>query len=116
MEPDIADGNHVRGAPGAPLRLLIYGDYECPYTRQARLRLDHPGRRVALSDGLGMTTISFIGSGRLDRTVARLAVAAGYDLVLSNSCGSQTLEDLERERRLGARADTPTEGAQQDAD
>jgi len=35
LEPDIAERDHIRGAPGAPLRLLIYGDYECPYTRQA---------------------------------------------------------------------------------
>ncbi len=33
--PDIADRDHIRGAPGAPMRLLIYGDYECPYTREA---------------------------------------------------------------------------------
>ena len=35
LAPDIAGRDHVRGAPGAPMRLLIYGDYECPYTRQA---------------------------------------------------------------------------------
>ena len=32
---DIAAPDHVRGTPGAPMRLLVYGDYECPYTRQA---------------------------------------------------------------------------------
>lgn len=35
LAPDIADGDHIRGAPDAPMRLLIYGDYECPYTRKA---------------------------------------------------------------------------------
>jgi hypothetical protein len=30
LPPDIAGRDHVRGAPGAPMRLLIYGDYECP--------------------------------------------------------------------------------------
>ena len=35
LAPDIAGRDHVRGAPGAPMRLLIYGDYECPYTRKA---------------------------------------------------------------------------------
>jgi predicted dinucleotide-binding enzyme len=34
-----------------------------------------------------MTTIGFIGSGNIGGTVARLAVAAGYDVVLSNSRG-----------------------------
>jgi protein-disulfide isomerase len=33
--PDIAAADHIRGNPGAPMRLLIYGDYECPYTRRA---------------------------------------------------------------------------------
>lgn len=34
-----------------------------------------------------MTTTGFIGSGYLGGTVARLAVAAGYDVVLGNSRG-----------------------------
>jgi protein-disulfide isomerase len=35
LTPDIAGRDHVRGAAGSPMRLLIYGDYECPYTRKA---------------------------------------------------------------------------------
>jgi protein-disulfide isomerase len=35
LPPDIAGRDHVRGAPGGPMRLLIYGDYECPCTRNA---------------------------------------------------------------------------------
>lgn len=38
-----------------------------------------------------MTTIGLIGSGKIGSTVARLAAAAGYDVVLSNSRGPQTL-------------------------
>ena len=38
-----------------------------------------------------MTTIGSVGNGRQGGTVARVAVAAGYDLVLSNSRGPQTL-------------------------
>src|SRR6202011_1816630 len=34
---DITDRDHFRGALDAPMRLLIYGDYECPYTRKALL-------------------------------------------------------------------------------
>src|ERR1044071_335618 len=41
-----------------------------------------------------MTTIGFIGSGNIGGTVARLAVDAGYDVVLSNSRGPETLTDL----------------------
>ena len=58
-----------------------------------------------------MTTIGFIGSGRQGRTVARLAVAAGYDVVLSNSRGPQTLDDLVEELGPRARAATSAEAA-----
>jgi protein-disulfide isomerase len=35
VEPSAAD--HLRGSLTAPSRLVIYGDYECPYTRKALL-------------------------------------------------------------------------------
>ena len=41
-----------------------------------------------------MTTIGFIGSGMIGGTVARLSVAAGYNVVMSNSRGPETLRDL----------------------
>jgi predicted dinucleotide-binding enzyme len=41
-----------------------------------------------------MATVGFIGSGRIGGTVARLAVAAGYQVILSNSRGPQTLTGL----------------------
>jgi 8-hydroxy-5-deazaflavin:NADPH oxidoreductase len=41
-----------------------------------------------------MTTIGFIGSGRIGGNVARLAAAAGYQVVLSNSRGPDTLREL----------------------
>ncbi len=46
QEPDIAARDHVRGAPGAPMRLLIYGDYECPYTRQALISVAQVRRQL----------------------------------------------------------------------
>ncbi|MFG1990095.1 NADPH-dependent F420 reductase [Actinoplanes sp. NPDC048988] len=58
-----------------------------------------------------MTTIGFIGSGNIGSTVARLAVAAGHDVVLSNSRGPQTLQDLVSELGPKARAATPAEAA-----
>jgi 8-hydroxy-5-deazaflavin:NADPH oxidoreductase len=58
-----------------------------------------------------MTTIGLIGSGNIGSTVARLAVAAGYDVVLSNSRGPQTLQDLVAELGSKARAATPAEAA-----
>lgn len=46
LAPDIAGGDHVRGAPGAPMRLLIYGDYECPYTRKALISVAQVRREL----------------------------------------------------------------------
>jgi predicted dinucleotide-binding enzyme len=56
-----------------------------------------------------MTTVGLIGSGKIGSTVARLATAAGYDVVLSNSRGPETLADLVSELGPRARAATPTE-------
>ena len=58
-----------------------------------------------------MTTIGFIGSGRIGGALAKLAVAAGHDVVLSNSRGPQSLR--ETVDRLGprVRAATPVEAA-----
>ncbi|WP_432987645.1 NADPH-dependent F420 reductase [Dactylosporangium sp. CA-233914] len=56
-----------------------------------------------------MTTIGLIGSGHIGGTVARLAVAAGYDVVLSNSRGPETLADLVAELGPRARAGRPAD-------
>ena len=53
-----------------------------------------------------MTTLGLIGSGHIGSTVARLAVDAGIDVVLSNSRGPETLTDLVAE--LGPRASAAT--------
>jgi len=58
-----------------------------------------------------MTTLGFIGSGNIGSTVARLAVAAGHEVVLSNSRGPHTLADLVAELGPSARAATPAEAA-----
>jgi predicted dinucleotide-binding enzyme len=58
-----------------------------------------------------MTTWGFIGSGNIGSTVARLAIAAGHDVVLSNSRGPETLADLVAELGPHARAATAQEAA-----
>jgi predicted dinucleotide-binding enzyme len=59
-----------------------------------------------------MTTVGLIGSGNIGGTVARLAVAAGHDVVLSNSRGPETLKDLVEELGPRARAATAREAAE----
>ncbi len=59
-----------------------------------------------------MTTWGFIGSGNIGSTVARLAVAAGHDVVMSNSRGPETLTDLVAELGDPARAGTTEEAAE----
>ncbi len=58
-----------------------------------------------------MKTIGLIGAGHIGSQVARLALAHGYDVVLSNSRGPETLAPLVAELGSGARAATPAEAA-----
>jgi 8-hydroxy-5-deazaflavin:NADPH oxidoreductase len=58
-----------------------------------------------------MTTVGLIGSGRIGSTIARLSVAAGHQVVLSNSRGPATLADLVAELGPLARAGTTEEAA-----
>lgn len=59
-----------------------------------------------------MATIGLIGAGHIGSQVARLAVAQGYNVVLSNSRGPETLATLIAELGPKARAATPSEAAQ----
>jgi len=58
-----------------------------------------------------VTTIGLIGAGQIGSQVARLAVASGYDVVISNSRGPETLSSLVTELGPKARAATPAEAA-----
>lgn len=58
-----------------------------------------------------MSTIGLIGSGKIGSAIARLAVAAGYDVVLSNRRGPDSLAELVAELGPKARAATPAEAA-----
>jgi len=59
-----------------------------------------------------MTNIGLIGAGHIGAQLARLAVAQGHHVVISNSRGPETLAELVRELGPKARAATPTEAAQ----
>jgi 8-hydroxy-5-deazaflavin:NADPH oxidoreductase len=56
-----------------------------------------------------MTTIGFIGSGHIGSTLAKLAVDAGHDVVMSNSRGPETLTDVVEKLGDRARAGTAEE-------
>ena len=56
-------------------------------------------------------TIGLIGAGHIGSQIARLAVAHGYDVVISNSRGPDSLSDLVRELGPKARAATVLEAA-----
>jgi predicted dinucleotide-binding enzyme len=59
-----------------------------------------------------MTTLGIIGAGHIGSQVARLAVASGYSVVISNSRGPETLTGLIAELGPNARAATALEAAQ----
>ncbi|MFL4910436.1 NADPH-dependent F420 reductase [Streptomyces sp. MMS24-I2-30] len=56
--------------------------------------------------------LGLIGSGAIGTSLARLAVAAGLDVILSNSRGPETLAELVDTLGSHARAATPAEAAQ----
>jgi predicted dinucleotide-binding enzyme len=59
-----------------------------------------------------MTTIGLIGAGHIGSQLARLSVASGYDVVISNSRGPETLAALVKELGDRARAATALDAAQ----
>ncbi len=59
-----------------------------------------------------MTTIGFIGAGHIGSTLAQLAITHGYDVVVSNSRGPETLTDLVEKLGDRARAATAAEAAE----
>ena len=56
-----------------------------------------------------MTTLGIIGAGNIGSQVARAAIGAGYDVVISNSRGPETLSDLVTELGPKAKAATAAE-------
>src|SRR4249919_3137578 len=60
---------------------------------------------------MATTTIGFIGAGHIGSQVARLAIAHGHDVVMSNSRGPDTLAALVAELGPRARAATATDAA-----
>ncbi|MDL5486949.1 NADPH-dependent F420 reductase [Microbacterium wangruii] len=59
-----------------------------------------------------MTTLGIIGSGHIGSAVARLAVAADMDVIIANSRGPETLQDLVAELGPRAQAGTVAEAAE----
>lgn len=58
-----------------------------------------------------MTTLGIIGAGHIGSQVARAAVKSGYEVVIANSRGPETLEGLIAELGPHARAATAAEAA-----
>ncbi|TFD48939.1 NADP oxidoreductase [Cryobacterium frigoriphilum] len=59
----------------------------------------------------GTTTVAFIGAGHIGSQLARLAIAHGYSVVISNSRGPESLADLVAELGPLARAATVVEAS-----
>ncbi|GAA3149586.1 putative dinucleotide-binding enzyme [Kribbella aluminosa] len=59
-------------------------------------------------------TIGAIGAGRVAQTIARLALAAGHQVILSNSRGPESLTDLVGQLGEGASAGTVEDTARAD--
>jgi predicted dinucleotide-binding enzyme len=79
------------------------------------MRLDVISASDRLTGGNAVaTTLGLIGAGRIGSTLAKLAVAADLEVVLSNSRGPDTLADLVSELGPKAKAATVDEAAAAD--
>jgi 8-hydroxy-5-deazaflavin:NADPH oxidoreductase len=58
-----------------------------------------------------MATIGIIGAGEVGSNIARAAIASGYEVVIANSRGPETLKPLVKELGPSARAATAAEAA-----
>lgn len=58
-----------------------------------------------------MTTIGVIGAGHIGRNFSIAAIERGYDIVISNAAGPETLTDLISELGPKARAATAADAA-----
>jgi predicted dinucleotide-binding enzyme len=67
---------------------------------------------AGLEVAMNVKTIGLIGAGRIGSQLARLAVAHGYDVVISNSRGPETLKGLAGELGPQAHAATAIEAAE----
>jgi 8-hydroxy-5-deazaflavin:NADPH oxidoreductase len=59
----------------------------------------------------GVKTIGLIGAGHIGSQIAQAAIASGYDIVISNSRGPETLTELVSELGPQARAGTTEDAA-----
>ena len=54
--------DHILGPAGAPITLVEYGSYACPYCRAANERIaevrDQFGNRIAMSSAIGLSSAS----------------------------------------------------------
>ena len=118
---DVGSSNAGASASGSVLvsthlaRRILLGQRAGGDVRSLHFLVDCAGPKkhsgVTMSKQSGIKTIGLIGSGLIGGTVARLAVAAGYDVVLSNSRGPETLAPLVDELGPHARAATPAAAA-----
>ena len=67
--------DHVRGAPGSPL-IIEYGDYECPYSRQAFHAIEQVERQLAGTIRFAFRHFPLTGIPRHAWAAAAGAVAA----------------------------------------
>src|SRR5271167_1643380 len=82
----------------------------CRFRPSGRLGGGLAGTRRCLYE-LTMTTIGLIGAGHIGSQIARLAIRSGYDVVISNSRGPETLSELVKQLGPRARATTVHEAA-----
>jgi predicted dinucleotide-binding enzyme len=100
----------IGNAPTRPIAesVLFAGIQNAGLRVSNQVRSDYPVQEVTVT---AIKTIGIIGAGNIGSQVARLAVANGYNVVISNSRGPETLAALVAELGPKARAATAVDAA-----
>lgn len=99
----VGEGDHVRGPASAPVTLVEYGDFECPYTRRARPVVERLGREFGDELRFAFRNFPLTGIHPHAQAAAEAAEAAGsqgrfwqmHDLLFANQRHLEG-EDLKR--------------------
>lgn len=91
---------------------IAAGRYAYGWGRPACIADGATGINTQEGDAVTVKTIGLIGAGHIGSQLARLAERQGYDVVVSNSRGPQTLTGLVQELGAKARAATPAQAAE----
>ena len=77
LTPPLSDEDHVRGSADAPLELVMYGDFQCPYCRAAQSVVRRVEERLGDSVRFGFRHLPITQKHPYAQAAAEASEAAG---------------------------------------